>query len=128
MGGLYGRYREVDDDGYVYIVDRKKDMINRGGEKIWSIQVENEIAKIKDVIEVALIALQDKKYGEVAMAIIKKKAGSKLDQAYICKYIRERMAKYNVPKYVVFVDEIPKTHNGKVDKKKLRKMFEDYKD
>lgn len=122
-----GDIARLDQEGYIYIVDRKKDMINRGGEKIWSNEVENVIHKMGGVAEVVIIGIPDEKYGEVVMAVIRRQespAGESLTESSVQQWTAQKIAKFKVPALVVFVDEIPKTHNGKVSKKTLREQFQ----
>ena len=110
-------------EGYLFVVDRKKDMINRGGEKICSFDVENEIYKLDGVNEAAVVGIPDEIYGEVAAALVKLEPGSNLDEAEIQALLRKKIAKYKIPKKILFADEIPLTPNGKVNKRAIRKMF-----
>ena len=109
------------DAGYLYIVDRKKDMINRGGEKICSFDIENELQQMPEIMEAAVVGIPDKKYIEIPVAAVRVKAGSDYTEESIKEYLRGRIAKFKVPESILFVTEIPKTVNGKVDKKTLRK-------
>lgn len=106
--------------GYLYIVDRKKDMINRGGEKICSFDVENKLQMMPGIVEAAVVGKPDKKYMEIPVAMVCVDKEYELTEEEIKAYLRERIAKYKVPEKVYFVPEIPKTVNGKVDKKTLR--------
>jgi len=111
-------------DGYLYLVDRKKDMINRGGEKICSYDVENELYMIPGVDEAAVVGIPDPLYGEVPVAVIKCRPGYTLTQEEIQDKLRGRLARYKIPVKILFVDEIPTTPNGKYNKREIRKMFE----
>ena len=110
-------------EGYLFVVDRKKDMINRGGEKICSFDVENEIYKLKGVNEAAVVGIPDEVYGEVAAALVKLDPESNLDEKKIQELLRKKIAKYKIPKRILIADEIPLTPNGKVNKRAIRKMF-----
>jgi fatty-acyl-CoA synthase/long-chain acyl-CoA synthetase len=109
------------ENNYLYIVDRKKDMINRGGEKICSIDVENELYKIKGIKEAAIIGIPDCLYGEVPIAIVS--LSEPLTEEQIIHRMSDQVAKYKVPVKVFIVPSIPKSANGKVDKKKLRDEY-----
>ena len=111
-------------DGYLYIVDRRKDMINRGGEKICSFDVENEIYMIDGVLEAAVVGIPDEMYGEIPAAAIKTVPGFALTEDGIRRYLKTRLASYQVPARILFLDEIPLTPNGKVDKKFIRTLFQ----
>lgn len=120
---LTGDLGYVNEAGYLYIVDRKKDMINRGGEKIFSYDIENEIRKIEGVHEVAVVGKKDAKYGEVPIAVLSVKAGSHVDEPFIRFFLKDRLAKYEIPAKFYFVDEVQKTENGKIDKKAIRERY-----
>ncbi len=110
-------------EGYLYIVDRKKDMINRGGEKIWSYEVENEIYKIPGVEEAAVVGIPDEIYGEVAAAAAVLASRSTLTEESIRNALVSKLAKFKIPKRILIVDEIPKTANTKTDKNAVRNLF-----
>lgn len=110
----------VDEDGYVYIKDRSKDMINRGGEKIYSIEIENLISNYPGVHDVAIIAQRDDVYGEVPVAFIVAEPNKPLLSANIIHWLTGKIAKYKMPTKIIFIDELPKNNNGKTDKLKLK--------
>lgn len=118
--GDIGYYNE---DGYVFIVDRKKDMINRGGEKIWCTAVEEAILTIKGVKNVAVVGIPNEKYGEAAAAVIELFAGAVLSADEVIAELKPKLAKFKIPEKIKFVAEIPKTPGLKTDKKKIRQMF-----
>lgn len=111
-------------DGYLFLVDRKKDMINRGGEKICSYDVENELYMMPGVEEAAVVGIPDPLYGEVSAAVIKCRPGVVLTQEEIQDKLRGRLARYKIPVKILFVDDMPITPNGKINKREIRKMFE----
>lgn len=111
------------EDGYLFVVDRKKDMINRGGEKIWCFDVENEIYQFENVKEAAVVGIPDEVYGEVAAAIIRPVPGKTLNISELHAFLLTRMAKYKVPQKILITDKIPVTPNGKIDKQKIRTLF-----
>lgn len=113
----------INEDGYLFIVDRKKDMINRGGEKICSYDVENELYKIDGISEAAVVGIPDDVYGEVAAAAVKKKESSTLTESDIKEILSHQLAKYKIPVKILFLDDIPLTRNFKVDKQAIRKLF-----
>lgn len=106
-------------DGYVEIKDRSKDIIISGGENISSIELEDTLYRHPAVQDVAVVARQDEKWGEVPCAFIKLKDGASLSEEDVIAYCRENMARFKVPKKVVFVD-LPRTSTGKVQKFILR--------
>lgn len=111
-------------DGYVEIRDRSKDIIISGGENIASIEVEQAVASHPAVLEVAVIAHPDEKWGEVPVAYVGLKPGSDVSAEEIIEHVRARMAHYKAPKQVVF-GELPKTSTGKVQKYVLRAAVAD---
>jgi fatty-acyl-CoA synthase len=112
-----------DADGCYYIVGRSKDMIISGGENIYPAEVESVLAAHPSVIEVALIGVQDEKWGEVGRAVLVARPGETASEEEILAFCRERLARYKVPKSVVFVEALPKTGAGKVDKRALGEQF-----
>jgi fatty-acyl-CoA synthase len=106
-------------DGYIQLKDRSKDIIISGGENISSIEVENAIAKHPAVLFVAVVARPDAKWGEHPCAFVELRAGAKVTEAEITEFARARLAKFKVPRTVVF-SELPKTSTGKIQKFVLR--------
>ena len=109
----------LDDEGLLYLKDRKKDLINRGGEKIFSIELENVIFGHPKVQEVAVIGVPDELFGEQVKAVIVPKEGVSLHEDEIRDYVRQHLADFKVPKYVSFTAELPRNPGGKVIKSKL---------
>ena len=114
-----GDIAKMDEEGYVYIVDREKDLIIAGGYNIYSREVEEVIYENPKVSECAVIGVKDEHRGETVKAFIVKKDSS-LTDAEIINFCKERLAVYKVPKIIEFRDELPLTLVGKVDKKALR--------
>lgn len=110
-------------DGYIEIRDRSKDMIISGGENISSTEVEGVIYKHPEVLEVAVIAVPNEKWGEVPKAIIVLKPGATVTEQGMIDYCRDNMAHFKAPKEVEFVDDLPKTATGKLQKFRLREMY-----
>jgi len=111
----------VDADGYITIVDRKKDVIVSGGENIASVEVEKVIAAHPSVAEVAVVGIPDERWGEVPRAFVALKAGAgSLAEADVLTWVRDRLAGYKVPRSVVFLTELPKGGTGKIQKQLLR--------
>jgi acyl-CoA synthetase (AMP-forming)/AMP-acid ligase II len=113
----------VDAEGYVTIVDRRKDLIVSGGENIASVEVEKAIAAHPAVREVAVVGVPDARWGEVPRAYVslREGAGGPLPtEADLIAFVRERLAHFKAPKSVVFLDELPKGGTGKVQKQVLR--------
>lgn len=118
-----GDLAHCDEEGYTYIVGRKKDVIISGGENIYPAEVESVMLGHPAVSEAALIPVPDPKWGEVGRAVVVCRAGQSLTAEALLAWLRERLAGYKVPKSVVFVDELPKTGAGKVDKQALVRQF-----
>ena len=112
-----------DSEGYCYIVDRAKDMIISGGENIYSIQVEEAIAKNEGVLEVAVIGVPDDEWGESVKAFVVSKPGFSLTSKDIVATASKNLASYQKPKFVEFVSELPKAPTGKILKRNLRNQL-----
>ena len=109
-------------DGYIQLRDRSKDIIISGGENISSIEVEDTLYKHPGILEAAVVARADEKWGETPCAFITRKNGHEnLTEADVIAYCRDNLAHYKCPRHVVFT-ELPKTSTGKVQKFKLREM------
>jgi long-chain acyl-CoA synthetase len=116
-----GDLARVDADGLLYIVDRKKDMINRGGENVYSIEVENALAGAPGVGEAAVVAVPDEMMGEKVGAVIVPSAGTELDVQAVLAYCRSHLADFKVPQYIATRSEaLPRNPGGKLLKKQLR--------
>ena len=116
----------IDENGYIKITDRFKDIIKSGGEWISSIDLENAIIAHPQVLESAVIGLAHPKWQErpLALVVLKQGAAEKITQADILAFIENRFAKWQLPDEVLFVDEIAKTSVGKLDKKTLRNQYQ----
>jgi fatty-acyl-CoA synthase len=113
----------VDDDGYVTIVDRIKDVIISGGENVYPAEVEDVIYGHPDVAECAVIGVPDERWGEVGRAVVVPRAGATLDEQALLAHLDGRLARYKVPRSVVFADRLPRSGAGKVLKAALRAAF-----
>ena len=113
----------VDSDGYYRVTGRVKDMIIRGGENIYPLEIENFLLKHPDVLDVQVVGIPDEKYGEIVGAFIRVRPGSEsLTATDLKDYSVERIARYKVPRHFFFVDDFPMTPSMKVQKFKLREM------
>ncbi|MDO8682718.1 MAG: AMP-binding protein [Armatimonadota bacterium] len=112
----------MDENGYVNIVGRIKDMVSRGGEKVFPCEVEEVLYTHPAISEVQVIGVPDKKYGEQVMAWIKLKNGCSASDADIREFCKDRMAYFKIPKYIKFVTEFPMTITGKIQKYKMREV------
>ncbi|HEX3509612.1 MAG TPA: AMP-binding protein, partial [Solirubrobacteraceae bacterium] len=118
-----GDLARIDPDGLLYIVDRKKDMINRGGENVYSIEVENALAGAPGVGEAAVVAVPDEMMGEKVGAVIVPAAGGDLDVAAVIAHCRAKLADFKVPQYVAVRSEpLPRNPGGKLLKAQLREQ------
>ena len=115
-----GDLANINSEGYLLIVDRAKDIIISGGENISSVEVENSIYAHPDVLECAVIAIPDEKWGEVPKAFVTLKEGSKVTSQELINHCREKLARFKVPKQIEYVKELPKTGSGKIRKTELR--------
>jgi fatty-acyl-CoA synthase len=124
-GGWFhsGDLATVDADGYITVVDRKKDMIKTGGENVASREIEEIIYLLRGVSEVAVIGLPDALWIEAVTAIVVPKSGVVLDEAVVLAHCRARLASFKVPKRVLIVESLPKNPSGKVLKRELRRHF-----
>lgn len=113
----------LDEQGFLYISDRLKDMIISGGENIYPAEVEQAIMELADVESVAVIGVRDDKWGEVPRAVIVLKAGSQLDEKDIVAHLEGHLARYKIPRTSVFLTELPRTASGKIRKAELRKQY-----
>ena len=113
----------MDDEGYVFIYDRLKDMIVSGGENIYPAEVENALFGHPDLADVAVIGVPDPNWGEAVKAIVVAKPGAAKDPASVIAWARERIANYKVPKSVDFVEAIPRNITGKILRRELRKPY-----
>jgi acyl-CoA synthetase (AMP-forming)/AMP-acid ligase II len=113
----------LDDEGYVYICDRKRDMIISGGMNIYPAEVEAAIDSHPDVYEAAVFGIPSEEWGEEVHAVVVARPGAGLDEAAVIAHAREQLASYKVPRSVSWIDELPKTGSGKVLKRELRAPF-----
>jgi fatty-acyl-CoA synthase len=116
----------VDPDGYVRLLDRTKDLIKSGGEWISSVEIENELMGHPKIKEAAVIGVAHPKWSERPLACVVIEPGEQLDKQEIFDYLAPRLAKWQLPDDVVYIDEVPKTSVGKFSKKTLRDRFADY--
>lgn len=120
---LSGDIGQMDEEGFLYIIDRKKDMIITGGFNVYSIQVERAVAELEGIVEVACFGIPSKKWGEAVHVNIILEKGATLSEEAIINYCKEKIGSINAPKSVKFVDEFARNSNGKVLKRKMRAEF-----
>lgn len=118
----------LDDEGYLYIQDRIKDMIITGAENVYPADVESAVFGHPDISDIAIIGVPDDKWGEAVKAIVVRKPGSNLTEAELIAYARERVAGFKCPKSVDFVDALPRNPSGKILRRELRAPYWEGKD
>lgn len=115
-----GDVAEMDEDGWFYLVDRKKDQINASGYKVWPLEVEEVLYKHPSVREAGVIGVPDPYRGETVKAYISLRANVKTTESELRDFCKERLAAYKAPRIIEFLDELPKTSTGKITRKSLR--------
>ncbi|MFF0424663.1 long-chain fatty acid--CoA ligase [Streptomyces sp. NPDC004520] len=123
-----GRFRSgdvatVDEDGYVTLVDRLKDMIISGGENIYPAEVEDALLLHPDVAEAAVIGVPDARWGEVGRAVVVTRAGATVTEGELIAHLEGRLARYKIPRSVVLVPELPRNATGKLLKAPIRALY-----
>jgi fatty-acyl-CoA synthase len=113
----------IDDEGSIYIVGRYKDLFISGGENVYPAEIENVLDSLDGVLMAAVVGVPDPKWGEVGLAAIQARPGSALDEAAVTSHLKQHLASFKVPKYIVFVDELPVSAQGKVRKDELRRRY-----
>lgn len=123
-GWLYtGDLGRLDDEGYVYIVGRLKDMIIRGGQNVYPAQIESVLTRMPGIEEAAVIGVEEARWGQEVLAAVKLAEGVEYTEKEVIAFCREHLAPYKCPRYVRFVTELPKTATGKVKKNLLAEQF-----
>ncbi|MCD6281471.1 MAG: long-chain-fatty-acid--CoA ligase [Deltaproteobacteria bacterium] len=112
----------MDEEGFIYIVDRKKDMINRGGENIYPREVEIALESNPKIRDVAVIGTPDEALGERVKAFIIPTEPGALTEEDVKEYLKDKLARYKIPEVIEFVEDLPRTMTGKIMKKELRRM------
>jgi fatty-acyl-CoA synthase len=118
-----GDAAKTDDEGFIYIVDRWKDMYISGGENVYPAEVENVLYQLPEVAEAAVIGVPNEKWGEVGMAVLVCKPNVTLDPSAVIAHCASKLAKFKVPSSVAFIDVLPRNATGKVLKRELRVRF-----
>ena len=112
-----------DQEGYLFVVGRKKDMVKSGGISIYPLEIEGVLYQHPDIIEAAVIGVPDPEWGEALKAVVVRKEGSQMSSEALMQFCKERLSSYKVPKSVAFVSSLPHTEVGKVNKVKVREMI-----
>ncbi len=120
-----GDVGQVDENGFLYLLDRKKDVIITGGENVYSSEVEAVLYQCEDVLECAVVGVPDERYGEALFAAIVPRPGASLDQDRMIEHCRGRIGGYKIPRKMAFLEELPKSAMGKILKTELRKTYGD---
>jgi fatty-acyl-CoA synthase len=124
-GWLYtGDLARMDEEGYVYILDREKDMYISGGENVYPAEIEKVFFAHSKIFDVAVVGVPDAKWGEVGKAFIVLKPGETMTEEEALKFLKGKVGKYKIPKYVEFVEELPKTASGKIQKFLLKEWHQ----
>ena len=119
-----GDLGKLDEEGYLTLVDRAKDMVIRGGENIYCLEVENAIYEHPDVVDAAVVGVPHQVLGEEPAAVVRLAAGSSTSEDDLRQHVAARIARFKVPVRVLFLDEnLPRNANGKIMKGELRAMF-----
>ena len=114
----------IDEDGFLYIVDRMKDMLIRGGENIYCIEVESTLYDHPAIMDAAVVGIPHRTLGEEPGAVVSLKPGMKATEAELQEFVRARLAAFKVPVRVIVLEEmLPRNPNGKILKSNLRKLF-----
>ena len=119
--GHKGKHDILDEDGFIFLVDRKKDVIISGGENLYPVQIEDFLRKHEAIKDVAVIGLPDARLGEIAAAVIEIKEGFTADEEDINDFCRD-LPRYKRPHKLIFA-EVPRNPTGKIEKPKLRKIY-----
>ncbi len=120
-GWLYtGDMARMDSEGFIYLVDRKKDVVITGGENIYPVEVENVLHRHPKVYDAAVIGVPDERLGEIPVAIVDPKPGESLTEAEVHRFCEENMPRFKRPRRVIF-DKVPRNPTGKIEKPKLRR-------
>lgn len=113
----------LDDEGYLYLADRKSDMVITGGVNVYPREIEECLLLHDEIVDCAVLGLPDEEWGEVLYAIVQRTPGSDLDEDGVVAYVRDHLADYKRPRVVELVGELPRDPNGKVRKPKLREAW-----
>jgi len=114
----------MDEDGYIYIVDRKKDLVIRGGYNVYPREIEEVLYQIPDILEAAVFGVPHGDLGEEVAAVVVLKEGALIDTKGIQEYVKERVAPYKYPRIITIAKELlPKSGSGKILKREIRKQY-----
>jgi long-chain acyl-CoA synthetase len=123
-GWLYtGDLAKMDDEGYIYIVDRLKDIVIVSGMNVYPREIEEVIYQFEDIVEATVIGAPDKTRGEVPIAYLVTKDNSQFNEKKFKDYLKENLASFKLPKKIILMDELPKNATGKIMKKDLKQKL-----
>jgi acyl-CoA synthetase (AMP-forming)/AMP-acid ligase II len=117
-----GDLGRMDEEGFIYLVDRKKDLIISGGENIYPVELEAAILKHPKVHDAAVIGAPDDRLGEIVVAVIQPKKSETLTEQELIPFFEQQLPRYKRPRRVIF-DEVPRSPTGKIEKPKLRAKY-----
>ncbi len=115
----------LDEEGYLYFVDRDKDMIKSGGENVYSIEVERVLLAHADVLDAAVVGVPDRRWGEAVKAVVVRRPGTDVQPEELSEFCRQHIGRFKVPRWYEFVDVVPRSLLGKVLKRELRDAHDD---
>ena len=118
-----GDMGSFDEEGFLYILDRKKDMIKPGGENVYSPEVEAVVVAHPAILEAAVIGIPDHKWGEAVRAVVALRPGATLTEAELIQWCRSQLTHFKCPTSVVFAEALPKGGTGKIQKTVLRQLY-----
>ena len=122
-GWLYtGDLGRFDEEGFIYLVDRKKDLVISGGENVYPVEVEEVIRRHQKVHDVAVIGTPDDRLGEIVTAVIQARSGEVLDEQEITRFCEANLPRYKRPRRIIFAD-VPRNPAGKIEKPRLRELY-----
>lgn len=119
-----GDMAREDSEGFIYLVDRKKDVVITGGENIYPVEVEDILQQHTKIYDVGVIGIPDERLGEIALAIIDPKPGETLTEEEVNQFCEQNMPRYKRPRHIIF-DKVPRNPTGKIEKPKLRQKYAD---
>jgi fatty-acyl-CoA synthase len=125
-GGWFhtGDIVRIDREGYFYVIDRKKNMFISGGENVYPAEIEKFLVRQPHIVDVAIVGVPDARWGEVGAAFVVKEPSASLSEEDVLSYCKNNLAKYKIPKYVHFLEELPKNDTGKINKLALKQLFQ----
>ena len=112
-----------DKDGYYYIVGRKKNMFISGGENVFPPEIEKILYELPEIYEACVIGVPDDKWGEVGKAVVSVRPGKALTKEQVLAFLGEKLAKYKIPRYIQFVEDVPKNNVGKIENARVISLY-----